>query len=167
MCCLAVVLWLFNNFVVDSAVPHSCLASPWIDVGARLACSHISHTRLVPQVAYFGVVTSSGSLLLINQAVYTVHFAVYRAHYWYRFYNKTNISYFASALIELSWSLCDGPHLSINLKLLSLCMLQQMLFHTEIIPCQIITEKNNFQPDLHSVEVDELVDSIKNSRRYR
>lgn len=55
--------WLLSNVVVDARRPNSGLSCPRVDLGAGLARLHVSHARLVPQVAHLRVVAALGSVL--------------------------------------------------------------------------------------------------------
>lgn len=63
MCGLCDVLF-GTDVVVHTRVPHARFAGPGVHIGAGLACPHVSHARLVPQVAYLGVVAASGPVLV-------------------------------------------------------------------------------------------------------
>lgn len=52
------MLKLVFDIVVDAAAANACFTGPGIDVRTGLARAHVPHAGLVPQVAYFGVVTS-------------------------------------------------------------------------------------------------------------
>lgn len=54
---------LFLDVVIDARRPNAGLAGPRIDLRTGLARSHVSHARLVPQIAHFGVVALLGTVL--------------------------------------------------------------------------------------------------------
>lgn len=60
-------LILILDVIVDSATTYSCVSCPWVDVWTWLASPHVSHSRFVPEVAYFRIITSLRSILKLSQ----------------------------------------------------------------------------------------------------
>lgn len=114
MCCFPVGLRLFNNFIVNSAVSDARLASPRVDIRTRLTGPHISYTWLVPQVAYFGAVTSPGPLLFINQGILNAHCSLLNETRSIK-YNHVFLCYIAS-IVPSHWNCyhCTGYRSAIS-----------------------------------------------------
>lgn len=57
---------LFVDVIIDARWSDATLARPWINLRARLTRSHVSHTRLVPQVTHFWIVTALWPILIVT-----------------------------------------------------------------------------------------------------